>query len=204
MIIPAEEFQVDNEKKSSLIATSISRRNVCKLGVAASIGLPLQLLAQSADRMRPQPGDQIVFDGGDQDGQLVSVHGLPVNAAPVAAFPRDPVAQTIRSGSRLNRVMIMRADNTLLSESTQRFAAEGVVAYSAVCTHTGCDVFNWKQAELRMACPCHESEFDVLNAGQVVGGPAPRPLAMLPLTVIDGELRVAAEFTSRVGFQQQF
>ena len=55
-----------------------------------------------------------------------------------------------------------------------------------------------------MACPCHESEFDISDNGNVVGGPAPRPLAMLPLAIEDGELRVAGAFKGRVGFQQQF
>jgi len=79
-----------------------------------------------------------------------------------------------------------------------------VIAYSIVCTHTGCDVTNWDSNELLMACPCHESQFDVYAGGNVVGGPAPRPLAILPLRVGNGEVIVAAGFTGRVGFTQQF
>jgi rieske iron-sulfur protein len=204
MIRKMRQEAVSENTKAKQAGVSVSRRAVCQFGVTASLGLPLNLLAQPADRMRPQPGDQLVFDGGELAGQAVLPGNLLVNAAPIAVFPRDPASLIIRDGSRLNRVMLMRVDSAMLSTSTHSFAADGVIAYSAVCTHTGCDVFNWKADELRMACPCHESEFDVLNGARVVGGPAPRPLPMLPLHIEEGELRVAAEFTSRVGFQQEF
>lgn len=183
---------------------TLSRRELCKMGLIATVALPLNVHAQPANRMRPQRGDQIVFDGGDMAGQLVSPENLGLNAQPVAALARDPSSSEIRDGSRLNRLMVMRVDPTTLSAPTLSNAADGIIAYSAICTHTGCDITNWKADELRMACPCHESEFDVRDNGNVVGGPAPRPLAMLPLTIEDGELRVAGDFKGRVGFQQQF
>ena len=49
----------------------------------------------------------------------------------------------------------------------------------------------------------NESQFDIYDGGKVVGGPAPRPLAMLPLEIVDGIVSVAAEFRGRVGFTQQ-
>jgi rieske iron-sulfur protein len=100
--------------------------------------------------------------------------------------------------------MITRIDPELMTARYQANAAEGVIAYSAVCTHTGCDVINWDGGRLRMACPCHESQFDIYDGAKVVGGPAPRPLAMLPLEEVDGIVMVAAGFRGRVGFTQQF
>lgn len=48
-------------------------------------------------------------------------------------------------------------------------------ALSAKCTHSGCTV-EWQPAnpKERFHCPCHNSTFD--EAGNVLGGPAPRPL----------------------------
>ena len=46
-------------------------------------------------------------------------------------------------------------------------------AMSAVCTHLGC-ITGWKSTEGIIACPCHGSRFD--RQGNVIGGPAPRPL----------------------------
>ena len=64
---------------------------------------------------------------------------------------------------------------------TRARAADGIVAYSGVCTHTGCDVTDWYGDVLRFKCPCHESEFDPSDGARVVGGPAPWQLAALPL-----------------------
>jgi rieske iron-sulfur protein len=184
--------------------SAISRRTVCKAGIVSGLAMPLSALGQPADRMRPQPGDLLVFDGGDLDGQNITVDQLLMNAQPLAAVPKDPASGVIRSRSRLNRVMVMNMDATQMSDRTTANAVDGIIAYSAVCTHTGCDVTNWNEGELNMACPCHESQFDVLNNGTVVGGPAPRPLAMLPLQLQSNKVVVAGAFKGRVGFQQQF
>lgn len=52
----------------------------------------------------------------------------------------------------------------------------GVYALSAVCTHLGC-ITRFRSDENVIACPCHGSRFDV--EGNVVHGPAPRPLPWL-------------------------
>ena len=59
------------------------------------------------------------------------------------------------------------------------------VAYSAVCTHQGCDVA-YKDGNL--ACPCHGSIFDPADGAAVVTGPAQRPLPEIPVKVEGGEV----------------
>lgn len=58
-------------------------------------------------------------------------------------------------------------------------AAGGVYALSAVCTHLGC-ITRFRSDERVIACPCHGSRFDL--EGNVVHGPAPRPLPWLDVT----------------------
>ncbi|HYM62232.1 MAG TPA: Rieske 2Fe-2S domain-containing protein [Thermoanaerobaculia bacterium] len=58
-------------------------------------------------------------------------------------------------------------------------ASGGVYALSAVCTHLGC-IARYKSDEKVIACPCHGSRFDL--EGNVVHGPAPRPLPWLDVT----------------------
>ena len=186
------------------VAKPISRRAVFKMGLATGIAVPMSALGQPPNRLRPQPGDQLVFEEGLNQDALVRPELLELEKRPLSALARDPVTQVLRDGSRLNRIMIMRIDPELMSARYQANVAEGVIAYSAVCTHTGCDVTNWDEGQLRMACPCHESQFDIYDGAKVVGGPAPRPLAMLPLEVVGGIVLVAAGFRGRVGFTQQF
>ena len=59
------------------------------------------------------------------------------------------------------------------------------VAYSAVCTHQACTVA-YKNGQL--ACPCHGSVFDPADGAAVVAGPAPEPLAEIPVKVQGGNI----------------
>jgi len=94
----------------------------------------------------------------------------------------------------------VRLDESRLVGATKTRAAAGVVAYTAICTHTGCDVTDWLPDEGMLYCPCHFSKYDPKDGAAVVDGPAPRPLPALPLKVADGQLVVAGAFTARVTF----
>ncbi len=65
---------------------------------------------------------------------------------------------------------------------------EGFYAMSSVCTHLGCMVRHRKERHASEAffCPCHGSRFDI--RGEVVGGPAPRPLDRVLLEIDGGKL----------------
>lgn len=58
-----------------------------------------------------------------------------------------------------------------------------VHAFSAICTHQGCPVNRVSGGTIR--CPCHNSHFDA-TTGRVTGGPAPRALPPVTVTVRDG------------------
>ena len=59
----------------------------------------------------------------------------------------------------------------------------GVFAYSALCTHQGCNV-GYNASRKTLNCPCHNSIFDPANGGAVLGGPAPAPLAKYSVAII--------------------
>ena len=185
---------------------SPTRRAILEPALALAVASPMRVLAQAGgkpEKLRPQPGDRLVFAFGPHEGEPVQSEELEIGAAAVAALPMDPDSGVVRDGSRLNRVMVMRLDPATLSEKTAEGAAEGIVVYSAVCTHTGCDVSGWNNETNRLVCPCHESEFEVSDGAKVMTGPATKALAMLPVEIADGELRVTRGFTRRVGFQRQ-
>jgi Rieske Fe-S protein len=79
-------------------------------------------------------------------------------------------------------------------------AAAGIVVFSKLCTHAGCPVGLYEQTAHQLFCPCHQSVFDVIEAGRVLGGPAARPLPQLPVG-IDGQGYVVADgdFHGQVG-----
>ena len=65
-----------------------------------------------------------------------------------------------------------------------RGADGGLTAFSAVCTHAGCDVA-WHDGEIR--CPCHHARFDPAT-GAPTKGPAQAPLTSLEVEERDGKI----------------
>lgn len=63
----------------------------------------------------------------------------------------------------------------------------GILAIWHRCTHLGCTV-PWDDEEGIFHCPCHSSVFD--PQGEVVSGPAPRPLDLFPVEIVEGEIVV--------------
>jgi rieske iron-sulfur protein len=185
----------------------LSRRTLLKSALGIGLGLPfLGFAAYAADdpkKMRPQVGDLFVFSFGDRQGQIVTPQDVPAGGPPVIAYSMDPGTRAVRDGSRLNRVLLVRLAPADFTEPTRAATADGVVGYSAVCTHTGCDIVGWKSETKELLCPCHASAFDPRDRARVVGGPAPRALPLLPLRLVDGKLTVAGPFSGRVGADQK-
>ena len=88
---------------------------------------------------------------------------LKFRAGPTENFPPESVTL-----NKEQKVFIVRAKEGYFS------------AVSAVCTHLGC-ITNWKSEEGIIACPCHGSKFD--KEGNVLEGPAPRPLPRFAMTL---------------------
>lgn len=61
------------------------------------------------------------------------------------------------------------------------------VALSAVCTHLGC-VVAWQEQAGEFQCPCHGGRFSA--EGKVLGGPPPKPLEPLAVTLDGDQLRI--------------
>jgi Rieske Fe-S protein len=150
---------------------------------------------------RPRKGDRLVFAYGERAGQVIGPNDLPRGGPQQLAFPMDPVSGVVRDGSLFNQVALVRLDPSALSGESRDQAAEGVVAYSAVCTHQGCPISMWHAQSRTLFCSCHASRFDPADRARVVDGPAPRRLPGLPLQLVDGMLMVAGEFSGSIGGQ---
>jgi rieske iron-sulfur protein len=163
-------------------------------------GFGLALGQSDAASSRPKIGDLFV-KAGDASNTPLTPRDIQSGAAQTLAWPMDP-AGTVRNGSRLSQVILIRLDLETLSAGTLARAADGIVAYSSICTHTGCDVDDWEPNERLLACQCHFSQFDPRDGAKVIDGPAPRPLPALPLTLVDGKLAVAQPFTAAITFEK--
>ena len=179
----------------------LTRRTVLQsaAGVVLAWMTPVPLAAQDARASRPAAGDLLVSTT-DTTFTPLTPDDIPMDDTPTIAWCMTPNDRVVRNGSRLNRVLLVRLAPETISEATRAMSANGVVAYSAICTHSGCDVGSWLPDEQVLYCECHESKFDPRDAARVADGPAPRGLPALPLTLVDGRLVVAGPFTSRVGF----
>ncbi|WP_435769311.1 cytochrome bc1 complex Rieske iron-sulfur subunit [Nocardioides sp. SYSU DS0651] len=84
--------------------------------------------------------------------------------------------------------------------SRENWHVDGIVAYSKICTHVGCPISLNERTTHHLLCPCHQSTFDLADAGRVVFGPAGRPLPQLPLAVDEeGYLVAQSDFDEPVG-----
>jgi rieske iron-sulfur protein len=179
----------------------MERRVALGLGICFALAPGLAFAQADPTRERPREGDLLVAAQGDKPTPLTP-EDLPIGGKQTMAWPMDPASSTVRNGTRLNKVLLLRLDPKGFDEATTERAADGVVAYSAICPHAGCDVTEWHADSQLLQCPCHQSEYDPKAGGKVVSGPSPRALPALPLKSADSRLVVAKPFIGRVGFQQ--
>jgi len=67
--------------------------------------------------------------------------------------------------------------------------AENFFAIGDTCTHRGCKLSGGKLEGETVRCPCHGSVFNV-RTGEVVKGPAKKPVFSYTVTVENGELSI--------------
>lgn len=170
----------------------VTRRNLLKwvirLGYgafAAAFAIPaLALQSLTQEQQVVEAGDQLTYAAGGQSGQPLRAADLQPGAA-VLALPQN------KTENQQNTIIIARVG--------EGQGAEGLVAYSAICTHLGCSVLG-RLVNNEIACPCHASRFDPRNNAAVLGGPAGRPLPSLPITVgPEGVITANGGFSGEIG-----
>ena len=152
----------------------------------------------------PRPGKDLkrtaYAEGGlrvvTEDGEPVNPDDVPVDGV-LTVWPEGHThaadAPTLLIRTRRDQRVAPRAGR-------EDWTVDGVVAYSKLCTHTGCPVGLYQAESGLLLCPCHQSTFDVLDGARPVFGPAARSLPQLPLDVDgDGYLVAMGDFSDPVG-----
>lgn len=197
-----------DEEEAARASAEMDRRRFVVLAVGTVLGGAAVLIAtpSRADdpaSAGPAISDRLVAFADPQGKTPLRVADIAIGAAPVMAIPLEPGSGTVRDGTRLNRIALLRVDPAALEPAARDRAAEGVLAFSAVCTHEGCFVTGWLANESCLVCPCHSSKFNARSEGEVLGGPAPRSLPSIALKVVDGELAIAGAFSSTPGVKRK-
>lgn len=102
-------------------------------------------------------------------------------------------------------VMLIRMDPAEIvadqtPEGAEPWSYQGILCFSKICTHVGCPLGLYEQLTHHMLCPCHQSTFDLADAGNVIFGPSSRALPQLAITVDDDGYLIAREgFAEPVG-----
>jgi ubiquinol-cytochrome c reductase iron-sulfur subunit len=209
---PANEHPDEQETVLQIVADSgFSRRRLLKLALGAAGGAltlavltPLASLGPAIDLAR------FYATPWRRGRRLVDEHGRPYRASDIE---EDNLYTAFAEGSdkdaMASSVVLVRLpqDQLKLPEQNAGFEADGIVAYSKICTHAGCAIslyraplFQPAEPKPALVCPCHYSTFDPAAGGKVTFGPAGRKLPMLPVLIApNGELRAAGNFDDPVG-----
>ena len=209
---PAQEHVDEQETVVQIVADSgFSRRRFLKLGLLAAGGAltaailtPIASLGPAIDMAR------FYATPWRRGRRLVDERGRPYRASDIeerqlyTAFAEGSDKDELGSS-----VVVVRLskDQLKLPSGLHGYAADGIVAYSKVCTHAGCAISLYRSPLFEpndpgpaLVCPCHYSTFDPAAGGKVTFGPAGRKLPMLPLRIApNGELRAGGNFDSPVG-----
>lgn len=192
---PAPEDERPPDEQEDDRIGRFSRRNLLRWAIGLGFGayafaftLPaLALQALRQERREIAAGDELVYTSaaGAQAGQPIRAGEIREGSG-VQAFPRG------KDEDQNNLINLVRVGSGN--------GAEGLVAYSAICTHLGCAVYANLNERGHIACPCHNSQFDPAADARPVGGPANRPLPSLPINVnAEGTIVAAGPFNGQVG-----
>ncbi|HEU4349352.1 MAG TPA: Rieske 2Fe-2S domain-containing protein [Actinoplanes sp.] len=137
----------------------------------------------TSDRRLVRPGDL-------QAGGIATV--FPATA--------DGLTTQVVADSVVLLIRLRPGQEVVARAGQEDFGWEDYLAYSKICTHAGCPASLYEQQTGRLLCPCHQSQFDLLQDAKPVFGPAARPLPKLAITVDDEGYFVAKhDFIEAIG-----
>ena len=105
------------------------------------------------------------------------------SAAPTSASPASAGVTVAEADVPVGGGVVLADAKVVVTQPTKGTFK----AFTAVCTHQGCIVASVSNGTIM--CPCHGSTYSAAD-GSVQGGPAPAPLAPVPVTASGTTLTV--------------
>ncbi|GAB3608158.1 hypothetical protein GCM10027414_02830 [Humibacter ginsengiterrae] len=150
--------------RRAALGTAVGAAGVCVLAACSSPG------ASQGSGESGNGGPGTGSSGGSGSGSTSSP-----NAADGISLSDIPVGGAISATYKGGPIVVAQPESGT------------AVAFSAICTHMGCVV---APAGKQFDCPCHGSEFSA-STGDVIRGPATRPLPKLNATVSGGKVTIS-------------
>jgi ubiquinol-cytochrome c reductase iron-sulfur subunit len=164
---------------------------IALLGVAAVF--PIRSLGTRPGRSLERTQWRAGLRAVSEDGRPVRADELETNSV-VTVFPDGHV------DSADSQTLLIRLPSDVTAPGPRDWTAEGVVAFSKVCTHAGCPVGLYQAETYELFCPCHQSTFSVLDRARPTFGPATRRLPQLPIELDDqGYVVARSDYPEPVG-----
>ena len=211
----AEQYQRGKEE-SGFAAYRIMRRTL--IGALALFPIPLVVLVRDmwtnddpalAGQSPAEILSSTAWTGGlrivtDGTFQPLRPADIPVGGL-VSALPEN-IEEIQKEAHNLNErgksaIILVRMDpEDIRAQQGEGWDYQGILAYSKICTHVGCPIALYEHRTHHLLCPCHQSTFDLADAGNVIFGPAARSMPQLPIGVDEeGFLVAASDFNQPVG-----
>ncbi|HTU29936.1 MAG TPA: Rieske (2Fe-2S) protein [Solirubrobacteraceae bacterium] len=188
----------------------ISRRGLlvcagCVAGgaVAAAAASPIASLGPRARVLHESPwrrGIRMI----DETGQPLAASEIQIGSF-YTALPEGEDSELFGAG-----LLVIRLPTAMihLPPARRAWTPGGIMAFSKICPHAGCAISLYRYPtygptsteQPAFTCPCHYSTFTPADGGNVIFGPAGRPLPQLPVMIdTSGNLRAAGIFDEDIG-----
>jgi ubiquinol-cytochrome c reductase iron-sulfur subunit len=184
------------------VERGFTRRTLLMRLLLGAVGGLLAALAVPVFSLGPAPGNALFVTPWKKGLRAVDITGKVVNQDQIPVGGVLTVFPEGFPGSADGQTLLIHVGEGLLQLPPDRmaWAPNGFVAYSKICTHAGCPVGLYRDAIHSLICPCHQSQFDVLNGAKPSFGPAARPLPQLPIQLqADGTFVALSDYTEPVG-----
>jgi ubiquinol-cytochrome c reductase iron-sulfur subunit len=219
-LMPHEEsVQERHDGRSDPVDRTTTTASFAEMGTGAQLGrrglikrtLGLSVLGLTALAVAPliglfkKPGKQLFTTPWKNGVRLVRDDGTPIKPADMkpgsiqTVFPDVPGGNAAADAATM-LIRLRPTEKVEIRKGRENYHYSDYFAYSKICTHAGCPVSLFQQQDNLLLCPCHQSQFNVLDGCRPIFGPASRSLPQLPIGVDEQGYFVAkSDYKEAVG-----